>query len=130
MNLLAISRETSLPKKVVSRTVVCDDLAVSQFDWLGDGDVQARLSWEEIAAVHAYKRDCFSVDQIRVALSDRSDRVRIDISEDDGGYQVLVEELPRRLAGCLRLDEWYQRVALPPFETQMTELYRRPCAVE
>ena len=96
------------------RPVVCDNLAASQFEWLGDREVQERLCWDDVAAVFDYKRDCFSFDQIRVALIDSSDRARIDISEDDGGYKVLVGELPRHLGGCLTLDG-YQRVALPPF---------------
>jgi hypothetical protein len=93
---------------------------------MGNREVQERLRWDEIDAVLAYKRDCFSIDQIRVALIDRNGMVRMDISEEDGGYRALIEELPRRLAGCLTQDQWFQRVAIPAFETNMTELYRSP----
>lgn len=99
---------------------------MSQRDCIGDKQVQERLCWDEIAAVFAYKRDCYTVDQIHIALSDVNDRIRIDVSEDDGGYRVLVDELPRHLSGCLTQDEWFLRVAVPAFQLQWTELYRRP----
>jgi hypothetical protein len=111
-------------REVVSCTVTCDDLGVTLSDWTGDREIQARLRWDEVGAVLAYKRDCLMVDQIRVILVDRSGVVRVDMSEEDAGYRILIDELPRRLVGCLTPDEWFQRVAMPAFETNLTELYR------
>lgn len=54
--------------------------------------------------------------------------VRVDISVEDAGYRMLIEELPRRIVGCLSPDEWFQRVAHPAFETNITELYPIPSA--
>ena len=83
---------------------------------------QTRLAWEEINAVFAYKRDCFSVDQIRLILGD--ERNWVEVTEDDIGFKVLIRELPRRIPGFPSVDDWWDRVAQPPFETQWTELYR------
>src|ERR1017187_6681130 len=54
-------------RTIVSRSVLCDDLGVSQFDWLGDRETQERLAWDEIAAVFAYKWDCYSRSASRAA---------------------------------------------------------------
>ncbi len=89
------------------------------------GETHVRLAWAQITVAYAYKRDCFSVDRIRLVLGDEIQRRWIEISEDDGGYEQLVMELPRHLPGCLTADDWQGSVALPPFETQWTSLYRR-----
>lgn len=109
-------------------TVICGDLGVSQYGWMGGFEIKDQLRWNEVGAVLAYKRDCLMIDQIRVALADLSGLVRIDISEEDAGYRMLIDELPRRLDGCLAPEEWFTRVAFPAFATNMTELYRRPGA--
>jgi len=72
----------SAARETVSRAVTCDDLGITQSGWMGDRESQERLRWDDVGRVLAYKRDCYIVDQIRVAL--------------------------------------------PPFETNLTELYRPP----
>ncbi len=111
---------------MVSRSVLCDALGVSQVDWLGDHEVQDRVAWTEVSAVVAYKRDCFAFDKIYVALADAAGNVRVHISEEDAGYQILIGELPKYLPGCPAPDEWFLGVAVPAFERNWTELYRRP----
>jgi hypothetical protein len=49
----------------------------------------------------------------------------MDVSEDDPGFAELIAELGRRLPGLPGVDDWWDKVAQPPFETQWTELYRR-----
>jgi hypothetical protein len=112
-------------RDVGSRSVICDRTGVSQIESRGARRGEEKLSWEDIAAAFAYKRDCFSVDQIRVALVDRAGQVRVDVSENDEGYDALVKALPNYLRGCLPRDVWFTKVAFPPFETCLTELYRR-----
>jgi len=73
-----------------------DDSGVAQ---IGSSS-ETRLEWQQISAVYVYKKDCFGLDQIRIALGDEGLRVWIEITEDDEGYQELIAELPRRLPGC------------------------------
>ena len=98
-----------------------DDSGVAQ---IGSSS-ETRLEWQQISAVYVYKKDCFGLDQIRIALGDEGLRVWIEITEDDEGYQELIAELPRRLPGCFSEKEWWQQVALPSFETQRMRLYQK-----
>jgi hypothetical protein len=80
--------------------------------------------------VYVYKKDCLSIDQIRVVLGDETLRTWIEVTEDDGGYQELIAELPHHLPGCLIAEEWRQHVALLPFETQWTLLYQKAYSLQ
>jgi hypothetical protein len=83
--------------------------------------------------VYAYKRDCVTLDQIRLVLGDDNRQMWMEVSEGDSGYHHLVTELSRHLTGCPAVDEWWQSVAIPPFEMQWTQLHRRtagrPCDI-
>ncbi|MBN9658175.1 MAG: hypothetical protein J0H49_08345 [Acidobacteria bacterium] len=85
-----------------------------------------QIEWSKVGAVYAYKQDCLSVDQICILFADLGGEVRLVITEDDAGYQQLVEDLPKHLPGCLAPADWFQKVAFPAFETNWTELYRIP----
>jgi len=100
----------------------CDESGVTQTSISGDG---IRLTWDQIAAVYAYKRDCFTMDQIRLIIGNDELEIWIEIAEDDAGYADLVSYLPRHLPGCPSVESWLQSVALPSFETQWTKIYRR-----
>ncbi|MGC4049818.1 MAG: hypothetical protein QM757_09930 [Paludibaculum sp.] len=114
------------PKTTEPGIVVCDDLGISLTRPSRAGMPQHRIAWHEIGAVFAYKQDCYTVDQICLTVVDLSGTARLVISEDDGGYQHLVEQLPNHLPGCLTPGDWFHQVAFPAFETNWTELYRLP----
>jgi len=84
-----------------------------------------QFAWQQITAVYAYKRDCFGIDQIRIVLGNETLQNWIEITEDDEGYEGVIAALPHQLPGCLAVEEWWQCVAFPPFETQWTALYQR-----
>ena len=84
-----------------------------------------RLAWDRVTGVFAYKRDCFTIDQICLAIGSDELEQWIEVTEDDAGYKKLLEQLPTHLAGFPTRDEWWQSVALPPFKTQRTQLYGR-----
>jgi len=86
---------------------------------------RVHLSWDQVTAVYAFKRDCFSVDQIRLIVSNESLRVWIEMTEDEIGYEEMISQLPRHLMGFPSADDWWRPVALPPFKTNWTPLYRR-----
>jgi len=88
-----------------------------------------QLRWEQINAVFAYKRDCYTVDQLRLILGNDLELTWMEVTEDDVGFKVLIVELARRLPGFPTVYDWWDNVAHPPFETQWTELYRRTAPV-
>lgn len=112
-------------RKVVYREVVCDLSGVSVVERRGERAVEEKVAWEDIAFVFAYKQDCFTYDKICIALADASRNVRMQVTEDDAGYKMLIEQAPAHLPGCLAPEDWFMRVTFPAFETQWTELYRR-----
>ena len=83
------------------------------------------LEWSQITEICAYRRDCVHLDQIRVAFWSEDLGVGLEITEEDAGYEKLIDELPLRLPGCLGRDQWFERVAIPAFAPNITVLYRR-----
>ena len=86
---------------------------------------EVRLEWSQTTQVCAYKRDCVPLDQIRVAFWSEDLGVGLEITEEDAGYEKLIDALPLRLPSCLSRDEWFERVAFPAFAPNLTVLYRR-----
>jgi hypothetical protein len=107
------------------QSVSFDDEGINQTDWRGSEHTPSRVNWAEVAKVVAYKRDCYAYDLICIAIADASDVIRIELDEHSEGYQALMDALPNQLPGCLAPNQWWERVAQPPFETSWTELYRR-----
>jgi hypothetical protein len=104
--------------------IQCDDAGVA---FVVRGKPPLRMAWEHVDAVYAYKRDCYTVDQIRLILRS-NDQSSIEVTESDEGYQALIAEMERRLPGFPMFHEWWDKVAFPAFETNWTEIYRRPWA--
>ena len=103
----------------------CDERGIIQCAWLGGKEVQELLRWDEVDAAFAYKQDCYAFDMICIALCDAKGQARVNVSEKDAGYQLLIHELPKHVIGFPLPEEWFQRVAFPAFEMNWTQLYRR-----
>jgi hypothetical protein len=103
----------------------CDDSGIALVSVPPGNEPTLRLRWEQINAVFAYKRDCYTVDQIRLILGNDVELMCMEVTEHDLGFDVLIAELARRLPGFPNVYDWWDEVAQPPFETQWTELYRR-----
>jgi|SRR6185369_511463 hypothetical protein len=84
---------------------------------------QKTLRWQEVNAVVAYKRDLFTVDEICLAFS--SPAGRLEISEQMDGWSPLIAILPTYLPGLPVADQWWKKVAQPPFATNATTLFSR-----
>ena len=91
----------------------------------GEDSETTRITWRQVTDVFAYKRDCFAYDQICLLVEASDIDRRIEVREDDEGYEGLIQQLPLRLDGAPTLDEWWNTVVLPPFETQWKRLYSR-----
>jgi hypothetical protein len=102
-----------------------DETGLTQIWGTDASERQVRLAWEQITEGFAYKRDCFTVDQIRLVLGNDELRLWIEVAEDDPCYKELLSELPSRLLGFPSVDSWWETVAFPAFETKWTKLYAR-----
>jgi len=81
------------------------------------------VPWKDIDTVIAYKRDCWSHDQLRLDFA-TGENV-ITIVEDDEGFQELLTVLPRYLSGFPALESWCDDVIQPPLKPNATILYSR-----
>ena len=119
-------RQNQRSRRDTSVSVRCDELRISQFVSEGQDAVRTqRLPWDRVAQVVAYRRDLLTIDQICLAIVCDDPEESIEVSEDDDGYKHLIEELPKRPTEFPAPEEWWQKIALPPFETQWTRLYSR-----
>lgn len=82
------------------------------------------IVWRDTISIHAYKRDVFAVDLICLCIvSSGEDAVEID--EEMQGWDELIKKLPDYLTGCKKFEEWFETVAFPAFELNLTEIYKR-----
>jgi hypothetical protein len=82
------------------------------------------IRWKDVERVYAYKKDCVTVDQIRMELLDHEGK-GVVFTEEMPGWEAVVKALPLRLPACLRSDEWFRIVAVSAFKQNMTLLYER-----
>ena len=106
-------------------SVHCDETGLTQIVHRGDSKETVRLIWGQVRNVFAYKRDCFAIDEIRLLIEGPEKEHWIEVTENDDGYEHLLQQMPIRIPGFPGQGEWWQRVALPPSKTQWTQIYAR-----
>lgn len=84
-----------------------------------------QFKWSEITRIFAFKRDCWTVDSIRMGVELGASRA-IEVSEEMSGWRNFVKALPVLVPGAPSQDEWFTKVAFPAFALCLTELYPRP----
>jgi hypothetical protein len=82
------------------------------------------LAWKDVNKIEAFKRDLYVVDLICLLMVLEDDKA-LEINEEMEGWTSLVEKLPEYFPGCQKLEEWFLRVAVPPFKPNATEIYYR-----
>jgi hypothetical protein len=86
-----------------------------------EGELSTHIAWSEVRRVDTYKKDCFTVDQIRLIFF--SDHNAIEFTEDDPAFTELCDAVSRKLGVP---DDWRLRLVLSPaFEATPTTLYPR-----
>ena len=95
-------------------------LVIRRRDWKRAWQEQ-RVPLAGVRKVVAFKRDCYTVDSIRMLLV--TDAGVVEISEEMSGWDAWTAALPDRLSGAKRFEEWFLEVAFPAFEEQATLLY-------
>ena len=105
--------------------IVHDDASLS-ISWLTleNETGETIIEWRDIVAIFAFKRSLVFIDSIRLCFSLSDDRT-VEIHEGMKGWDPLVRQLPEYLKGCQPFDDWFDTVALPPFETNWTQIYQR-----
>jgi hypothetical protein len=84
-----------------------------------EGELSTNIVWSEVRRVYAYKKDCLTVDQIRLIVL--TDQDGIEFTEDDRAFADLCALLNKRLGIS---DDWHLRlVTAPAFETTFTPVY-------
>jgi hypothetical protein len=83
----------------------------------------ARLTWNEVKTVLAYKRDIYVTDLICLGFTSPDGTIEVD--EEMQGWSQLVEKLPNLLPGTPPMSDWWERVAKPPFSSCVTKLFER-----
>lgn len=88
-------------------------------------EINWTLSWNDVTAVVAYKRDLVSIDQICLGFRMKDDHINLRcISEDTPGFKAIQSDLSRKTDGA-----WpalFNDVAWPPFEFCWTVIWASP----
>jgi hypothetical protein len=82
------------------------------------------LTWDETISIKAFKRDLYTVDLMCLGI-ELKDGSGIEIDEEMSGWDSLVQKLPEYLPGCKSFGEWFQTVAFPAFQLNMTSIFER-----
>ena len=87
-------------------------------------DTTLTFAWQDVTRIVAFKRDCFTVDSVRLVF-ELNGAQTIEVSEEMLGWQALVDAVPHHLPGALAQEEWWAKVAFPAFALCLTEIYSR-----
>src|SRR6266496_4620259 len=87
------------------------------------GREEHSIKWENVESAIAYKLDAVTYDIIVVRFTTATGTV--DVMEDAEGWAGLLEALPNYLPGFLPSQDIFEAVALPPFATKATNVYKR-----
>ena len=82
------------------------------------------LTWDETICIKAFKRDLYAVDRICLVIG-LKDGSGIEVDEEMSGWDSLVQKLPEYLPGCKSFGEWFEVVAFPAFQLNMTPIFDR-----
>jgi hypothetical protein len=105
--------------------ILCDPSGMTRtITYEDDGSVvKDAFTWSDVVRVSAFKRDVFSYDLICFEFETVGGFV--EVGEDMEGWRILIDTLPVNLPGILAEDDWFAKVALPPFATNWTTLFTR-----
>jgi len=82
------------------------------------------LTWDEVISIKAFKRDLYAVDRICLIIG-LKDGSGVEIDEEMSGWDSLVQKLSEYLPGCRSFGEWFEVVAFPAFQLNMTSIFER-----
>lgn len=83
-----------------------------------------KISWKEISSVKVFKRDLLTVDEICMEIGTKEGKL-LEVSEEMTGWDDLVKSITNYLEECTSFEEWFPKVADPPMETNLIEIYNK-----
>jgi hypothetical protein len=81
------------------------------------------ITWNDVEKICAYKKDCYTIDQIRMEIYSVNPEVDILITEDTLGFDEFQKELLQHFPSISA--DWIGKIIQPPFATNLTFLYDR-----
>jgi hypothetical protein len=118
------NRAQSLGQPTVAHNVRHNDQGLTVESSYNDGTlVRNELAWAEVDEAIVFKRDCYTVDLICIAFGNENGSV--EINEEMPEWNNIVKALPDYLPGCMSQESWFQKVAVPAFETNPVHIFRR-----
>lgn len=82
------------------------------------------VHWADVKEVFAFKRDIFVVDLICIGFRVSDDGEYWEVDEQMSGYKDVLAAAAKAFPG---LDHgWWEKVAFPPFETNVLTLWGEP----
>ena len=87
-------------------------------------EIVAEADFDQIQKVVAFKRDAWAVDLICLQIY-TTDGMFFEVNEEIAGWTRLVYRLPDVLPGFPEHNEWFGKVAFPPFVPNVTTLFDR-----
>lgn len=91
------------------------------FSRLRKGQTEFDIVWDNVRGIAAFKQDIFVHDLICVAFRTDGSPYYCHVSEDDAGYEELVQEIERRFPD--HNPEWWRKVAFPPCQYCWTVIW-------
>jgi hypothetical protein len=82
----------------------------------------AHVAWSAVQEICTYKRDCFAYDEIRLSFRCAGGGWD-EVSEQDDGFEELKKAMEANFPEIPK--DWFGKVMLPPFATNMTTLWQR-----
>ena len=113
----------SFKKKPAVYSVQFDEVGITQTVKREDSVEEVRLPWDDVVEIYAYKLDLYAVDQICWVI--KAGEFGIEVREDDRGYEKLIAHMESNIPGFPGQHQWFEQVALPPFETNWTKIFSR-----
>jgi hypothetical protein len=121
-----LARRFGIPRERAPENTVIrvDTTALTVTDYFPNNVTRVdQATWDEINGVVAYKRDCYAIDLLCIGFA--TPHGTFETNERMEGWAQLIELLPTYLPGTPKPEEWWEKVAKPPFATNATTLYSK-----
>ena len=92
------------------------------FRFLDGERTVASVRWSDIVAIVAYKLDLLTVDEMRIRFTFGQEASRLEVSEEQPGFEVFLEALEARFPLPAN---WRASVLRPAFARNETVLFAR-----
>ena len=79
------------------------------------------VRWSDVLEIVTFKKDLITTDCVCLAFRRATSDTYAEVNEEIPGFGKLADELPRRFSDVP--EDWFARIAQPPFATNWTRLH-------